>query len=351
MVERLLVKLFPIATLVVAPVWAAPTVYVPLGTANEIIAIDAATDKITGRIDGLVNPHGLAMTPDGHYLVAGSNQESMPGQAKLPPRPQGMSEAEHQSHHTAPPAGEGAQVGTSHVAIVSARDKKIVRRIDVKGAVHHTLVTPDGHYAISTHTTAGGISVIDMKTMHLIKTIATGPVPNYAAATRDGKKLYVSNAGNNTISEIDTGNWIVTRNILAGKAPEHVVLSPDDKYLYVNNIGGGDISAIDLQAGKVVKTYMVGEQPHGIDISADGKTLFATSRQENKLVAIDIEHGGQRSVTLTPDPYHVTTITGTNKLFVSSRKLPKIWVLDQKTLKVTGEIAIKGEGHQMVVAR
>jgi hypothetical protein len=44
----------------------------------------------------------------------------------------------------------------------------------------------------------------------------------------------------------------------------------------------------------------------------------------------------------------VTTITGTGKLYVSSREQSKIWVVDQKSLKVTGEIALRGEGHQMV---
>ncbi len=128
------------------------------------------------------------------------------------------------------------------------------------------------------------------------------------------------------------------------------MLSPDEKYLYVNNVAGADVSVIDLDAGKIVKTYRVGEQPHGIDIGSDGKTLFVASKRDNKVIAIDLNTGSERSITLKPAPYHVTTITGTNKVYVSSRKLPKIWVLDQATLKVTGEIQVKGEGHQMAVA-
>ncbi len=340
-----------IAALFSNSVWAAPTVYIPLGTANEIMIVDAATGQANGSISGLDNPHGLAVTPDGKYLVAGSNQESTPGQAEVPPKPEGMSEAEHKSHHSAPPAGAAPQAGLSHVDIVSIDDNKVIRRIDVRGAIHHNLVTPDGRYAISTHTTAGGVSVIDLKTMKLAKTIATGLVPNYAVATRDSKKIYVSNAGNNTISEIDTGNWIVTRNILAGKGPEHLVLSPDEKRLYVNNVAGADVSVIDLDAGKITKTYQVGEEPHGIDMSSDGKTLFVASKRENKLLAIGLGDGSVRSTALNPAPYHVTTIAGTGKLYVSSRKLPKIWVLDQATLKITGEIQIKGVGHQMVVVK
>jgi len=329
---------------------AAPTVYIPLGTANEIAIVDAASSKVTGTITGLVNPHGLAATPDGGLLVAGSNQEQQPGQAPVPPRPEGMTEAEHLSHHQAPAAGAPGP-GISQVDIVDTKSRKVIRHVPVRGAVHHTLVTPDGSFAITTNTTAGGISVIDLKSFSVVKTIATGPVPNYAVATADGSRLYVSNAGNNTISEIDTGKWIVSRNLSAGPAPEHLVLSPDGATLYVNNIGNGTVSAVQVASGETVKSYKVGKDPHGIEFSDDGKTLFVASKDENKLVAIDLDKGNQREIQLSPAPYHVTAIHGTGKLYISSRKLPEIWVVDQQSLQVQQKIKIKGEGHQMAVVK
>lgn len=331
---------------------AAPTVYVPLGDANKIVVVDAATGKVTATMGGVINPHGLAVTPDGKRLVAGSNRERRPGEAAIPPKPAGMSEEEHRRHHQAPPAGAGTPgPGISRVDVLDAASGEVLRRIDVKGAVHHVLVTPDGRYAVTTHSTAGGISVIDLSTYQVVRTIATGPVPNYAAATRDGKWLYVSNAGNNTVSVIDTATWIVTRNILAGKAPEHLVLSPDEKRLYVNNLGSGTVSVIDLAVGKVIKTYAAGKSPHGIDLSDDGKTLYVAAKGDNTLVAIDLASGRRRTLPLAPAPYHVTAVRGTGKIYVSSRKEPILWVVDQKAFKGAGKIAVGGIGHQMVVVR
>jgi YVTN family beta-propeller protein len=327
----------------------APTVYIPLGSANEILIVDAATSEATGRIVDVINPHGLAATPDGRFLIAGSNQEVSPDAGNLPPRPVGMSEEEHRSHHQAPGANATTAIGKSHVAILSTADGSVVRRVDVKGAVHHNAVTPDGRYAISTHTTAGGMSIIDLNAFKVIKTIPTGPVPNYAVITHDGRRIFVSNAGNNTISEVDTENWIVKRNFLVGKGPEHLVLSPDETKLFVNNVAGGDVSVLDLKIGKVVNSYKVGEQPHGIDISDNGTTLFVASKKQNKLVAITLADGQWKTVSLQPAPYHVATIPGTGKLYVSSREEPKIWVLEQNSLQVLNEIPITGEGHQMVV--
>jgi YVTN family beta-propeller protein len=330
---------------------AAPTVYIPLGSANEIAIVDAADNKVIGIIGDVVNPHGLAATPDGKFLIAGSNQEVRPDQTALPPKPAGMSEEEHSLHHNMP-ASDTAQsgVGMSHVAIIETQDRRVVRRVDVKGAVHHNLVTPNGRYAISTHTTAGGISAIDLSNYKVAKVVPTGLVPNYAVVTKDGKRIYVSNAGNNTISEVDTDHWIVTRNILVGSAPEHMVLSPDELTIYVNNIGDGTVSVLSLDTGKVAKTYSVGNDPHGIDLSDDGKKLFVAVKNDNKLIEIDLVSGRTRNLDLSPAPYHVATIPGTGKVYVSSRKEPLIWVVDQKRLALVSKIPIRGEGHQMAVA-
>ncbi len=362
---------------------ASPTVYIPLGSANEILIIDAATDKVTGKIDGLNNPHGLSLTPNGEYLVVGSNNEAPVGKNKMagkpgkptmeghgqmveksgpskhdtmnkpgqPPmaKPADMSEAQHEKHHAPAASGLSQAVGVSKISLIRVADNTLDSAIKVQGMAHHTFVTPDGRYAVSTHTSAGTISLIDLTTKKLFRTIHTGPQPNYVEMTQDGKRMYVSNAGNNTLSVIDTKNWIVSQNILVGKGPEHMVMSLDEKFIYINNTRDGAISVVSLEKNKVVKTFTVGKSPHGIDISADGTTLFASLKKDNKLVAIDVKTGKIKTLKLDPAPYHVAVIGNTGKLYVSSRKKPFVWVIDAKKLTVTGKIPIRGEGHQMVV--
>ena len=330
--------------------FAGPTVYVPLGSANAISIIDAGRGKITGRIGNVASPHGLAVTPDGKTLVTGANVELPAGGASIPPKPAGMSEAEHRAHHSMPAPGQSKKAGKSYVSLIDIGSQKVIYRIEVKGAVHHNTVTPDGRYAIATHGATGSISVIDLNKRKTVKSLPTGPLPNYAIATRDGKSIYVSNAGNGTISEVDTRHWIVRRNILAGPMPEHMVLSPDEQTLYVSNVSAGTVSVVSLKNGEIVKRYTVGTDPHGLDLSDDGRTLFATSRKTNTLVAIDLGNGNMRKLTLAPAPYHVTSVRGTRDLYVSSREKPRLWVIDEQTLKVKRTIELPaGEGHQMVV--
>lgn len=328
------------------------TVYVPTGSAGEVLVIDADRDSVVGTIPGVKDVHGLAAAPGSGFLVGGMYAEIAPHDATLPPKPEGMPEEVHRAHHAAPAGttamGEGS---VSFLSIIATDSKSVVRRVEVPGAVHHTAVTPDGRYALSTHPNGGGISVVDLSSFKVAGTVETGPLPNYVVVSGDGTRVYVSNAGNDTISEIDTDGWVVRRNFPVGSSPGHIVLSSDGGTLYVANADDGTVSAISLPRGEVAATYTVGGTLHGIDTSDDGHTLFVSARERDALVAIDLRDGDMRTVPLAPSPYHLTAVRGTGKLYVSSADEPKIWVLDQRSLEVLGEIPIRGKGHQMAVVQ
>lgn len=330
---------------------AAPEVYIPLGAANKVQIIDAATRRPIAVIEDVENAHGLAITPDQRFLVAGSFAEVPAGSEDAPPRPAAVSQAEHEKHHAMPAASGTSSVNKSFVSIVDAASLRVVRRIAVRAAVHHVTVSPDGRFAVTTHPGAGGISVIDLGTFAVVRTVETGPAPNYAIFTTDASKLYVSNAGDDTVSEIDVDSWTVNRGIATGRSPEHVVLSPDNGTLYVNNVGDGSVSVIPLTGDSAARTYRVGSAPHGIDLSDNGSTLFVSSLGDGKLVAIDLASGQMRHVDLAPSPYHVTSVPGSGVVFVSSRTENRIWVIDQSSLALRGNISIDGIGHQMAVAK
>lgn len=303
-----------------------PTVYIPLGSGNQVIAVDAATDKITASYSGVDNPHGLVVTPDGEYLVAGSLKEEplKKGQAKDTPN--------------------------SKLFFIHPVHGHVMSTIAVSGWTHHQAITPKGRYVLSTHGMRGNISVVDLESNKVIKTIATGPVPNYTLITKDGKHAFVSNTGNNTISEIDIANWKVIRTLESGPAPEHMAFSSDESKIFVTNPRAGKVSVVDVKTGKVSNAYTIGKSTHGLDMGDDGKTIFASSKKDDKLVAVDTTNGVKRELELSPAPYHLNTITGTGKVYVSSRKNPIIWVVDQKTMKVVNTIKLPaGEAHQMAI--
>jgi len=86
------------------------------------------------------------------------------------------------------------------------------------------------------------------------------------------------------------------------------------------------------------------------DVSDDGRWLFVASKKLGLITRIDLENGKRLTVELNPAPYHLAYIKNLNKIYVSSRKEAKIWVLDPITLVVKNTIALtQGVAHQMVI--
>lgn len=337
--------------LAVSPALADPTVYVPLGESGKILVMDGSTDKAKASFSGTPAVHGLAGTAGWKYLVAGSYDERERGADPAPPKPAGVSQADHEAHHAKKPAKAGAGKDyVSFLSILRLPDGAVTRRIEVPGAVHHTAVVPGGQFAISTHPNGDGVSVVNLAHGMVAAVVRTGPSPNYVVVSPDGKKAYVSNSGNDTVSEIDTKYWTVARRFEVGEGPEHLALSSDGKTLYVANADDGTVSIISVGGGKVaVETVRIGGMLHGIDVSDDGKTLFVVGREQNKIVAIDLRTKAVKSKPLGPEPYHLTAIKGTGKLYVSSAEENKVWVLRQEDLSLSSDFPVQDRAHQMVV--
>jgi len=303
---------------------AKPVIYVAAGSANKVLAIDPETNTVIKEFTGIDNPHALVATRDGEYVIAGSLNEK-------------------------PPKKGGDGVPESTIYIIHPVHGHVMSTMTAQGMIHHQAITPDSRYVISTHPTQGGISYADLEGDGGVKTLKTGNGPNYSVITRDGSKAYVSNSGDNTISEIDLKSWTSIRNLDGGGSPEHLVLSKDESDLFAINPRAGKVSIINIKSGKVTQSWEIGKSAHGLDLSEDGRTIFATSKEKGVLVAIDLASGTRREISLSPSPYHLETIAGTGKVYVSSSKEPKIWVIDPKAWKVVSEIAIQGEGHQMAL--
>jgi DNA-binding beta-propeller fold protein YncE len=304
---------------------AALTVYIPLGSGNGVAAVDAATDKVVNHFTGVKNPHGLVATPDGEYLIAGSIYED------------------------AEKTTEG-QENNSNLFLVHPAHGHVMQTIPVAGWSHHQAITPDGRYVLSTHPTRNHVSVVDVQSGSQIKLIKTNNTPYYILISKDGKRTFVSNSGEGTIQEISTENWEVTRSINAGPSPEHMVLSKDETVLHVNNSRKGTLSIIPLNTPDNRQEVDIAQNLHGLDICDDGKHLFISSKSEGKLIVFTPESGAKVAVPLSPNPYHLNTITGTGKVYVSSRSEPTVWVIDQSSFKLINSFKLPaGEGHQMTI--
>lgn len=355
---------------------AAPFVFVPVGSGGQIDVVDVALGKIVDTYKGFAAVHGLAGTPDGKFLIAGSfmeHEKPVPAWSKTD-APMANNNASMSTNMAAGAKATTGKTGTggdkmdammaknssnaksgadmvSTVSILRKDTGKVVKTIDVPAAVHHVTTSPDGRFVALTEPRNNTISVINLKTYDVVTTLKTGLMPNYMAFGKDSKTLYVSNAGGSNVAVINTATWKVTGTIATGATPEHMILSHDGKTLYVNNNADGTVGVIDLATQKMVKTYKIGKRLHGLDITGDGSALLVAERDGNRIVRVDLATGAITKRDIGPAPYHVTTVAGSGLAFVTSADENEIRIIRQNDLSLVKDIPIEAVGHQMVVSQ
>jgi len=325
-------------------------VYVPTGDAGAVDVIDAASGRVVEGFPGFPEAHGLAVSPDGRFIVVGSYSERREG---LPPEaPEGISAADHAAHHqggsltnaSAPPA-------VSTVSVFDRIAGKTVRRIDVPGAVHHVAISPDSATAIVTQPGTDSVTAVDLQAFEVIATIETGSSPNYALFLPAGDTVAVSASGDNRVQFLDTKTWRIDGTVEVRDMPEHLALSPDGTRLYVNNVGDGSVSVIDTLQRRVVSNYDLGTTLHGLALVENGSALIVSMTGEDKIARIDLATDEIQTVDLPPAPYHVSSLPGAGNVYVSSATEPQITVIDPVELSILDRIEIVGIGHQMQVVQ
>jgi YVTN family beta-propeller protein len=168
--------------------------FIAMGPSNNFVMIDIAREKVMRAVAGPMNPHGIAVTPDGKYAYLTSRN---PERKK-----------------------KSASPGDYPVSVVAVDTGKIVTTIDVGGESHHARMSPGGKRVYVTVPSVEGVVVIDTTTNKVHKTIETGFKANSTATSPDGRLIYVVNKGDDTLSVINGQTLEVIKNIEVGKGPE-----------------------------------------------------------------------------------------------------------------------------------
>lgn len=300
--------------------YAAPDLYIAINSEDEVLVINTKTDAITQHISGPISPHGLALSQDGRTLIVGSHQKEKDASGQT----------------------------MSQLILVSTQDGKIEKEIPMMNWSQDQVTTPDGHYVISTHPNEGRVCVTDLDTRKIISTLDIGKTANHMVLTSDGRHAYVSSGGTNSIVEIDTKDWTITRRLAGGSYPGQMAMTPDGKLIYVVSFIGDELSAVSVEFGTVVQSKKLGMGLHGIDIDADGRLYI--SGGEERLYVVEPGMGAVKRLALPGDSYEVKVVAAADKIYVSARDKPILWVIDRKTLKLSKNIKLTGVGHHMIVS-
>ncbi len=299
-----------------APLSAATVVFVALGPANRIIAIDTARHAPVRSLLGVTDARAVVAGEEG-LLVAGSFNET-----------------------------HAAGGYKSELYVIDPVHGHAVFTLPVAGRIRAQAMVADGRSVISLHPTWNGVSVFDLQDLQIVRYLKTGNEPSAVAVRRLEPRAYVSNAGDGLITEIDTREWRIVRQWDQSRAPRQLLLTRDETRLLVGEPEQGTVALLDLTADRVERRIQVGKGFHSLALGDDGRSLYIGG-PGTEVRMLDIESGATQQAELGAAPGHMNVISGTGVLYVASREQPVIWVLNQRDLQLLETIELPaGEAFQ-----
>jgi len=252
---------FPVGALPqhVVPAWNLRTLYVTNDLGNSLTPIDPRTG-LAGKPIPVTDPYNLYFTPDGRWAIV-------------------VAEARRELDFRDPRT----------MALHHALPTPTCRGVD------HMDFTAGGRYALASCEFAGCVIVVDLRAQRVVRTIplAAGAKPQDVKLSPDGRTFYVADMALGGVWLIDVRTLRVLRFELTGAGAHGLYPSRDGKLLYVSNRAEGSISVISFATRRPVAKWWLpsGSTPDMGGVSANGKILWLSGRSDAAVYAISTRTG------------------------------------------------------------
>jgi YVTN family beta-propeller protein len=249
-----------------------------------VTVLDTRTMKPLAQIAVGPGPRGLAITPDGRWLLT-------------------------------------ANQGSSDVSVVDTASFREVKRIPVGKNVEFMRVSPDGRRALVTYEPS-----------------STGR-PSGKAAEESKEEAAVPAE----VAVIGLRTWSVIGRMKAAPETEGIEFSADRKSAVVANEGDNTLAVYELATLRKVRTIDVssfGARPRGIKISPDGKNYVVTLETSSNFLLLDERFDVLKSVPTANGPYGVAFAPDGRQIWIASARAGRLQVFDARSLALVASIPV-----------
>ncbi|MFW1677749.1 YVTN family beta-propeller repeat protein [Pontibacter sp. JAM-7] len=189
------------------------------------------------------------------------------------------------------------------------------------------------------------LSLIDLSTLEVIKTIDVGQRPRGIIFSKDYSKLYICASDSDTVQVMDTSTHKIIATLPSGEDPEQFALHPNDRHLYIANEDDALVTVVDTESHAVLAQIDVGVEPEGMAVSPDGSVAVNTSETTNMVHWIDTTSHELIDNTLVDQrPRHVEFNKSGTQLWASSEIGGTVSVIDTTTRKITKKLRFEVKG-------
>jgi RHS repeat-associated protein len=196
-------------------------------------------------------------------------------------------------------------------------------------------------YAYIGNEGSDSVSVIDLSTASVIKTIAVGQSPVSIAINVSTRKGYVANFKSDNVSILSLSNNTVAATTAVGSEPASVAINTATNTIYVANSKSDTVSVINGSSNAVMATIPVDQSPVYIDVNSVKSMAYAVNSKGNSISVIDLSTNAvTATIPVGSGPVSMAINIRKNIGYVADIYGDSVSVLDLSTNTVTGSYAV-----------
>jgi len=241
------------------------------------------------------------------------------------------------------------------ISIIDLATQKVIKTLKVGPIVHGVCAQADGRRAFATIESENSLKVVDTKTNTVTDTIALGGRPNECAATNDGRYVVVPLLAPANLSVVvDVAEKKIVKSFKT--VHPHNCFTPEggsNTIVYCEERDAYRIHRIDLAKMEITNEVKVAGDPRPFAITKDEKTLYTALSGLHGVAVIDIPHETMSQIALPPMPWMACKVEPPNtpvhgvgltpdgkKLWITSVSDAGIYVYDIASKKLGKKITV-----------
>jgi YVTN family beta-propeller protein len=197
-------------------------------------------------------PHGMAVTPDGRYLLLTS---------------------------------EGSR---RFFLIDAARDVVLRSMTTTQSRSHMAVILDHGRRAFVTNVDSDSVTLLKLPELKIVKHVPVGDGPEGIGVTPNGKWVLVALQRSDQVAILEAGSGAVLTRVPTGQTPIRVAVTPNSFTALVTNRASNDVTVVDILARRVKTTVRVGQRPGGVTTNASGTRAYVCNNDSNSVSVISV---------------------------------------------------------------
>lgn len=307
---------------------------------GTVSVIDAAKHQVTATIAVGKRPRGLHVSADGKtlYVALSGSPKSGPGvdESSLPPPDR---------------SADG-------IGVVDLASLKLVRTLASGQDPESFDLAGDGTLVVSNEETAEA-SLVDVARGAIRAHLPVGGEPE-GVATRPGGEVWVTSEADGVVTAIDPDDARVVATIPTGLRPRGIAFTHDGARAFVTDESDGTVTLIDAKAHKPLRTITlpregsaaIGPRPMGVALSRDGDHVYVTTGRGGSVAVLSSDDGSVERViaAVGPRPWGVA-VAPDGKLYTANGSSNDVAVIDPDEGRVIARIPVGGSPWGVAVDR